>query len=40
MTDDESRKVAEDFVINSSTFVFDGIKDTPKFVNTSRARFP
>ena len=40
MTEEESRKFAEDFVRNSPTFTFDGIENTLKLVNTLRPRCP
>ena len=40
MSEEESRKVAEDFVRNSPTFVFDGIEGTLRLANTLRPRCP
>jgi len=40
MSEEESRKVAEEFVKNSPTFVFDGMADTLTLVDTLTARCP
>jgi len=40
MSEEESRKVAEDFVRNSPTFVFDGIEGTLRLADTLRPRCP
>lgn len=40
MSEEENRKVAEDFVRNSPTFVFDGIEDTLRLADTLRPRCP
>ena len=40
MSEEESQKMAEDFLKNSPTFTFDGIGDTLKLINTLRARCP
>ena len=40
MSEEESQKIAEDFLRSSPTFVFDGIKDTLRLTDTLRARCP
>ena len=40
MSEEESRVVAEEYVKNSSTFVFDGITDTLKLVETRETNCP
>ena len=40
MTVESSRTIAEDFIMNSPTFKFDGIKATLKLTNTQTARCP
>ena len=40
MSEEESRKAAEDFVRNSATFVFDGIEGTLQLTETLQARCP
>jgi hypothetical protein len=40
MSQKSSRKIAEEFVINSPTFTFDGIRDTLELTETLTARCP
>jgi len=40
MSEEESKNMAEEFLRNSATFVFDGIEDTLIFADTLRARCP
>ena len=40
MSEEESQKIAEEFLRNSPTFVFDGIEDTLRLTDTLRARCP
>ena len=40
MSKEESQKIAEEFLRNSPTFAFDGIKDTLKLTDTLTARCP
>jgi len=40
MSEEESQKIAREFLRNSATFVFDGIEDTLRLADTLRARCP
>lgn len=40
MSEEESRRIAEEFVRNSPTFVFDGIGDTLRLIDTITLRCP
>jgi hypothetical protein len=40
MSEEESRRIAEEFVRNSPTFVFDGIEDTLRVIDTITLRCP
>jgi len=40
MSEEESKNMAEEFLRNSATFVFDGIEDTLKLTETLQARCP
>jgi len=40
MSEEESKNMAEEFVKNSATFVFDGIEDTLRLTDTLRPRCP
>lgn len=40
MSQEESQRIAEEFMRNSPTFVFDGIKDTLALIDTTALRCP
>ena len=40
VSQEESRRIAEEFLRNSPTFAFDGIEDTLRLTNTLRPRCP
>jgi len=40
MSEEESQNMAEEFLRNSATFIFDGIEDTLRLTDTLRARCP